>query len=189
MSYQIYIADADGTNARLIPTGNPFNFAPQWSPDGQWLMFLSGEHYDCHPYIVRPDGTGLRKIAGRQGYRGAVQFLDVPDFHDGSSDVPVWSPDGKWVYYTAKVEESVELMRASLEGHSEQLTRSRPGSLNYHPVFSPDARWLLLGSTRSGLRHLYVMRPDGTGAYLVTSVKPGSGAMWPHWQPVARAGK
>src|SRR5207253_11458661 len=51
-SYQVYLADADGSNAQRVQTGQPFNFVPQWSPDGQWLLFVAGEHYDCHPYVV-----------------------------------------------------------------------------------------------------------------------------------------
>ena len=77
------------------------------------MLFLAGEHYDCHPHVVRADGTGLRKLADRGGYRGVVEFLDVPDFHGGSSDMPVWAPDGKSVFYTAKVGENVELFRVA----------------------------------------------------------------------------
>ncbi|MFM9959637.1 MAG: TolB family protein [Planctomycetaceae bacterium] len=93
-NYQVYIANADGSEKRHIPTGHRFDFAPRWSPDGEWLLFVSGEHYDCHPHIVRRDGTGLKKLADRGGYRGVTEFLDVFDFHGGSSDVPVWSVDG-----------------------------------------------------------------------------------------------
>ena len=102
-SYQVYVADADGSNARHIPTGHPFNFAPQWSPDGRHLLFVSGEHYNCHPYVANADGTGLRKLADRNGYRGVIEFLDVPDFHSGSSDIPAWSADGTSIFYTARV--------------------------------------------------------------------------------------
>lgn len=149
------------------------------------MLFVAGEHYNCHPHIVRRDGSGLRKVADRQGYRGVVEFLDVPDFHGGSSDVPLWSPDGKWIYYTAKVGESVELMRASLTGNIEQLTQTSNGRLNYHPKFSPDGQWVVFGSNRAGTRQLYIMRAEGGGAYPITRVKPGWGAMWPHWQPAA----
>ena len=31
-SYQVYVADADGSNARKVPTGQPFNFAPSGRP-------------------------------------------------------------------------------------------------------------------------------------------------------------
>jgi Tol biopolymer transport system component len=182
-SYQIYLADADGSNARKIETGNSFNFAPTWSSDGEWVMFVSGEHYNCHPYVVRRDGTGLKKIADRQGYRGVVEFLDVPDFHGGSSDVPIWSPDGQWVYYTAKFGDSIELMRTKLDGTPERLTNSDRPTLHYHPIFSRDGKKLLFGSNRSGARQLHTMNPDGKDARQITHVQPGYGAMWGHWQP------
>ena len=184
-SYQVYLADADGSNAQRIQTGQPFNFVPQWSPDGQWLLFVAGEHYDCHPYVVRRDGTGLRKLAGRQGHRGVVDILDVPDFHGGSSDVPVWSPDGSWVYYTAKVGRSVELMRVSLKGRTEQLTHCEPGAVNYHPQISPDGKWIVFGSNRGGTRQLYVMPAGGKSEYPITKMKSGWGVMWAYWQPAA----
>lgn len=182
-NYQIYLANADGSQAMNVETGFPFNFVPQWSPDGKRLMFLSGEHYNCHPYIVSADGTGLRQIANRNGYRGVVEFLDVYDFHGGSSDVPVWSPDGKWIYYTAHSGESVELFRVDLNGQSTQLTHSPAGSLNYHPKPSPDGKWLVFGSNRSGVRQLYVMRHNGQDCIAITHVSSGWGAMWAHWQP------
>ncbi|MBL8815859.1 MAG: PD40 domain-containing protein [Planctomyces sp.] len=88
-NYQVYVANIDGTGKQRIDTGNSFNFAPTWSPDGQWLLFVSGEHYSCHPSIVRSDGTGFRRLADRGGYRGVVERLREPDFHSESSDVPV----------------------------------------------------------------------------------------------------
>ena len=148
-NYQVYVADADGSNARRVETGNSFNFAPSWSADNQWVLFLSGEHYNCHPHVVRADGTGLRKLADRGGYKGVIAFLDVPDFHDGSSDVPVWSRDGKSVYYTAQKGQSVELFNIALEGTPVQMTHSAPGTLHYHPQPSLDGNGLAFGSKRT----------------------------------------
>lgn len=179
--YQIYIADADGENARRVDTKKSFNFVPRWSPDGEWLVFLSGEHYDCHPHVVRKDGTKLRPIAHRGAYRGVVEFLDVEDFHGGSSDTPVWSNDD-WIYFTARVGESVELCRVSLEHEVEQLTQSAPGVLNYHPTPSPDGGWIAFGSNRSGGREIYILEPRTRNLRQVTEVPSGHGAMWPHWQ-------
>ncbi|MCU0873683.1 MAG: hypothetical protein MUE50_15205 [Pirellulaceae bacterium] len=173
----------DGSDKRRIETGNPFNFVPQWSPDGEWLLFVSGEHYNCHPHVVKKDGTGLRKLADRDGYRGVVERLKHPDFHSESSDVPVWARDGQAVYYTAKVGESIELMRVSLDGQVDQLTKSAPVVRHYHPSPSPDGRWVLFGSDRNGVMQLYVARADGTQARTVTNVPAGSCAMHGHWQP------
>lgn len=184
-SYQVFLADADGSGAMQIKTGRPFNFAPTWSPDGKWVLFVSGEHYNCHPHIVAADGTGLRKLSDRGGYRGVMEFLDVFDFHGGSSDVPVWSVDGKAVFYTAKVADNVELFRIAIDGQPEQLTKSAPGTLHYHPQPSPDGRWLLYGSKRQGVRQLVVMRLADRVERQITQLKPGHGAMWPHWRPAA----
>ena len=132
--------------------------------------------------------SGLRKLADRGGYEGVVAFLDVPDFHGGSSDVPAWSADGRSVFYTARVGGSVELMRVTLDGKSERLTRTPAGSLHYHPRPSPDGKWLVYGSKRDGVRQLYVLRLADGKEYRVTSLTPGHAAMWPHWRP-AGAGR
>jgi Tol biopolymer transport system component len=184
-AYQLYVSAADGTGKRHIKTGNKFDFAPSWSSDGKWLLFLSGEHFDCHPHVVRPDGSGLKKLAARGGYKGVVEFLDVPDFHGGSSDVPVWSPDGSSVYHTAKVGMRVELFRVTLDGIATQLTETPDDTLHYHSQPSPDGNWLVYGSRRGGVRNLYVMNLTDRSERRITDVKAGTAAMWPHWQPLA----
>jgi Tol biopolymer transport system component len=148
----VFIANADGSGKKRIETGNPFNFAPSWSPNGQWLLFVSGVRGKSDPYLVGRAGTGLRRIASLNGYQGWILFLDVPDFHEGSSDVPVWGVDGKSVFYTARVEKNIELFRTSLDGGTERLTKSPEGTLHYHPKPSPDGQWLAYGSSRGGVR-------------------------------------
>ncbi|MCA9178747.1 MAG: PD40 domain-containing protein [Planctomycetales bacterium] len=182
-NYQIYVADADGSNRQQIPTGHPFNFSPSWSADGQWLLFVSGTHGRSNPHIVRRDGTGLRQLADLNGYQGWVLFLDVPDFHQGSSDVPVWSADGKSVFYTAKVGDNVELFQAPLEGEPKQLTKSEPDTRHYHVTPSPDGRWLLYGSQRGGVRQLFARDLSNGRETQLTNVEAGHAAMWPHWRP------
>jgi TolB protein len=185
-NYQVYLADADGSHRAHVATGNSFNFVPTWSLDGQWVLFVSGEHYNCHPHIVRSDGTGLKKLADRGGYRGVIEFLDVFDFHGGSSDTPVWSADGKSVFYTAQVGSNIELFQVSLDGQTTQLTKSQNGTLHYHPTPSADGKRLLYGSKRDGVRQLFVMNLSDRSERSLTNLKTGHAAMWPHWQPGAR---
>jgi TolB protein len=184
--YQLYIADADGSNAQQVKTGHPFHLMPAWSPDGAWVLFVAGTHYDCHPHVVKADGTGLKQLASRNGYRGVIDYLDVYDFHDGSSDLPVWSRDGRSVFYTAKVDRNVELFRVTLDGKAEQLTDTPAGSMHYHPQPSPDGRWLVYGSKREGVRQLYVMRLSDKKEHRITDLEEGRAAMWPSWQPAGK---
>lgn len=185
-NYHILVSNTDGSDKRRIETGNPFNFAPQWSPDGEWLLFVSGEHYNCHPHLVKKDGSGLKKLADRGGYRGVVERLKHPDFHSESSDVPVWSTDGRQVFFTAKVEDSVELMRADLDGNVTQLTKSKPGTRHYHPAVSPDGKWMLFGSDRSGVMQLYIANTDGSEPRPISNVPAGHCAMHGSWQPLLK---
>ena len=180
--YQVYIANADGSSRQKIETGNPFNFAPQWSPDGKWLLFVSGQHGKANPWIVQADGTGLRQLADLGGYQGWVLFLDVLDFHQGSSDLPVWSVDGRVVYCSRQCEDRVELFEVTLSGEAKQLTSSESGTLHYHPTPSPDGQWLLYGSKRGGVRNLFVRSLQDGSERQVTTFSVGTAAMWPHWQ-------
>jgi hypothetical protein len=182
-AYRLFLADADGSNAKQIQTGLRFHLMPSWSPDGAWVLFVAGEHYDCHPHVIKADGSGLKKLASRNGYRGVIDFLDVYDFHDGSSDLPVWAPDSQSVFYTAKVGDRVELFRVPLDGKPDRLTEAPAGSMHYHPRPSPDGRWLVYGSKRDGARQLYVMRLSDKKEHRITNLEKGHAAMWSGWQP------
>ena len=180
--YQVFVAEANGSNAVQVQTGNPFNFGPAWSVDSRLILFVSGEHHNCHPHLARADGSGVRKVADRGGYRGVTQFLDVFDFHDGSSDIPCWSADGQSIFYTSQTGDCVELYRVRLEGPPEPLTRSAPGTKHYHPTPLQTGRWLAYGSLRNGIRQILARDLETGKEIQVTQMTKGQGAMWPHWR-------
>ena len=54
----------DGSSRRRLTNDMARDRGPNWSPDGEWLVFYSNREgsYDLH--LIRQDGTGLRRLTG-----------------------------------------------------------------------------------------------------------------------------
>ncbi len=56
---RLWIADGDGANPRrLTRTQRPREFMPAWSPDGQWLAYVTWDEIGGHVWKARSDGSG-----------------------------------------------------------------------------------------------------------------------------------
>jgi Tol biopolymer transport system component len=66
------IANRDGSGERRIARGGGLLVydRPSWSRDGRWIAFTRGNARGL--FIVRPDGTGLRRLGARQSGRYSV---------------------------------------------------------------------------------------------------------------------
>lgn len=79
------------------PEGAPYRFttavaeawSPRWSPDGSVLTFLSERDGTASPWFLSVDGRG-------------GEAYQIP----GVRGLPVWSPDGEWIAFTAAPEAS-----------------------------------------------------------------------------------
>jgi Tol biopolymer transport system component len=63
----LYVANRDGSGERRVARGGG---SPAWSPDGSWIAFTSSGNTFTSLRLVRPDGTGIRRLARnpRHGY-------------------------------------------------------------------------------------------------------------------------
>lgn len=80
---EVWIANADGSNARQITSLGQANWAPNFMPDGQNIIFCSNSEYKrgypFNMYKMDINGKGITKIS-----------------HDKTFDAfPMFSPDGK----------------------------------------------------------------------------------------------
>ena len=82
---QIYVANADGTNHRLVVAASPSYFHG-WSPDGKQLAFVANRGNKQYDLYRVPVGGGEEQ-----------RLTFIPAAYDG----PDYSPDGKWIYYNA----------------------------------------------------------------------------------------
>jgi Tol biopolymer transport system component len=75
---QIFVMNADGSDAVNISNNAFCDRSPVWSPDGARIAFRSEREGDWDVYVMNADGTDQRRLAGNVGLDRA----------------PAWSPDG-----------------------------------------------------------------------------------------------
>ena len=61
----IYLMDSDGSNLRMLTDQAGFDWAPSWSPDCSQLVFSSDRGGDTDIWVIKTDGSGLRKLTRR----------------------------------------------------------------------------------------------------------------------------
>lgn len=91
----IWIMNSDGSNARQL-TEEDFRLlnSPNWSPDGKYIA--ARKHFTTS----RSLGTGEVWIYHRNG-GGGVAVVEMPsEAHQKELGEPVFSPDGRYIYYT-----------------------------------------------------------------------------------------
>ena len=172
----IFAATADGSGIVQL-TGNDVKFAstPDWSPDGKWLTFST----------QRDDG-GF-DIAVMQSSGGPLRRLTAGN----NNDRPVFSHDGRRVWFTSTRTGRSEIWSVPFEGGSEtQFTSegrmtagvSADGRTVYYQDFSGDlyARQLAGGPERriaTDLAGRYAYTVIRDGIYVVRAGKQGSNAV------------
>ena len=83
----IWLVDSAGGEPRQFTAGAKRDSAPRWSPDGQWLAFLSERGEDKPQLCLMP------------AFGGESRVLTKLPLGAGA---PVWSPDGKRIAFSAK---------------------------------------------------------------------------------------
>jgi Tol biopolymer transport system component len=122
----------DGSSVKKVP-GTEGARPAQWSPDGQRIAFAR----QGNVWLVRPDGTGLRKITNLPAGEALARLS--------------WAPNGRFIAYTSSA--------LFVIGVDEDFREKLPGAegLNSGRVaWSPDGRYLALGSAQ-GSSELWVM--------------------------------
>jgi len=122
------------------------------SPDGLWL--------------IRPDGTGLRRLPGTR---------------PGDQN-PRWSPDGRRLVFWTDAAAVGEIYVARADGSGRRkLTRGPERErVDQFPAWSPDGRLIAFERVFSDT-HIWLMRPDGSERRRLTPYEWGGSS--PDWAP------
>ena len=146
---QVFLADADGSNIKLMAKDVPSYFHG-WSPDGKWLAF-----------VAQRNGSGQYDVYRVPVGGGAEQRLNSNIHQD---DGPDYSPDGKWIYVNSDRSGKQAVWRFPAEGAGENDAKAQDvvsDSLeDWFPHISPDGKKLV-----------YIGYPSGTPTHNPRDVK------------------
>ncbi|MGQ0739912.1 MAG: hypothetical protein ACT4OJ_12715 [Bacteroidota bacterium] len=84
---EVWVANADGSNARQVTSYGQANWAPAYMPDNKRIIFASNHEYKrgfpFNLYTINEDGSNLQKISRDKGFDA----------------FPMFSPDGKKIAF------------------------------------------------------------------------------------------
>ncbi|HEX6314990.1 MAG TPA: hypothetical protein VFZ73_09030, partial [Gemmatimonadaceae bacterium] len=188
--FGIHVMLADGSNVRQLTSPNDpaqcsegasaSDWAPDWSPDGQKILFerhihtSEGGGFDCgldgwglvpNIYIMNADGTHQRRFRAVDLWRG--------------DRGPAWSPDGRSVAFST-TETGLHTIDKDALYAAEPVVATIPG-IALAPVWSPDGRKLLVLSATPPANRLVIVDLDsGTTQALSFPSVPGL-VLGPAW--------
>jgi TolB protein len=77
-SMEVFVANADGSDARQITSFGQANWAPYFMPDSKRIIFASNHEYKrgfpFNLYTINGDGSGLKKISHDNGFDAFPMF-------------------------------------------------------------------------------------------------------------------
>lgn len=136
-SSQVFTANIDGSNVKLITEKSPSYFHG-FSPDGRWLAYTAQREGDYDLFRI-PTAGGEEQRLNRM---------------DGLDDGPDYSPDGKWIYTNSIRSGNFDIWRIPADGagpgdsKAEQITNDEKEDWFPHP--SPDSTWMVMVTFEKG---------------------------------------
>jgi Tol biopolymer transport system component len=136
----LYLANADGTNARVLTSSLQLQGAPSWTPDEQSIAVAAVVDGSPRVFSVPVDGSAPRRLI------------------DEHSVDPVWSPDGDLLVYSGPdigTTFPVKVVTAGAYTDSRSILTLSRGSR--HVAFMPGGRLLLVLRGEIGHKDLWLI--------------------------------
>jgi len=151
---QIFLADINTDSAIQLTTMPNGACQPDWSPDGQKLVFVSpctgndDVFNNASLYFINADGSGLTPL----------------DASPGGNFDPAWSPDGGRVAFTSLRTGQMEIFTIVADGSdtAQQVTSGEQRFESRMPSWSPDGSQMVYVVKRLGVYQIWMMNADGS---------------------------
>ncbi|MDP9205391.1 MAG: hypothetical protein M3P12_08040 [Gemmatimonadota bacterium] len=163
----LIFASLDSSEPKRITVGRGTdNTSPSYSPDGHQIAFISGKSGQPQVYIMDADGSNVQLLTpympGTRSYRAS----------------PDWSPDGRAIAYEQQNGRFQIWMIDLRDRVPKQLTSEGE---NEDPSWAPDGRHIVLTSSRSGDKQLWILDTESGRTRQLTH---SNGARLAAWSPI-----
>ncbi|MGH7669944.1 MAG: hypothetical protein ACRENQ_10685 [Gemmatimonadaceae bacterium] len=173
--FDIYTANADGSDLKRLTHYGVYTAEGTLSPDGQSIVFTSLKDGDLDIYTMKIDGSNVRRLTDTPGYDGGAFYSP-----DGTKIVyRAWHPvDTALTNYQELLRERLvrpnrmEIWVMNVDG-SDQHQATSLGGANFAPFVTPDGKQIIFASNyknpHSRNFDLYLVNFDGSGLEQVTT--------------------
>jgi Tol biopolymer transport system component len=152
--YRLMLAAHPFTDAELLTPDHPESFVPQFTPDGNTIVFI---RRDGDIYSLDLRDRQIKRLTEGNQY-GEFRLSDE-DRH-GSTDGPSLSPDGKRIAYIAKKSGVPQVCMMNIDGSEQQQITQRKTACG-RVRWSPDGQQLAFVSFVKDLPQLFVVNAAG----------------------------
>ncbi|MDR2708769.1 MAG: DPP IV N-terminal domain-containing protein [Elusimicrobiota bacterium] len=160
----LYVIDNGGRLVARMTDGAYIDTSPSYAPSGKEVVFISDRIGYPQMYIMGIDGKNVRRLPT-----------------NGYCDSPAWSPRGDKIAFTMRQGRgNFNLYIYDLRTTKITRITNNQGD-NENPDWSPDGRFLVFSSSRSGRWEIYVMAIDGSGTRKLVDIP--SNSYTPAWSP------
>lgn len=155
----IYRMSLKGEIMKKITNGprGAMNVEPAVSPDGSKIAFSSDRSGQTMIYVMNADGSSPKRITFAGKFNAS----------------PSWSPDGQRIAFAGWSQDHFDIFTMKADGSDMiRITSAKKANgrwaQNEDPVFSPDGRFLMYTSNRTGTNQVYISNLDGSEERRIT---------------------
>ncbi|MDF1611324.1 TolB family protein [Stygiobacter electus] len=176
-SYDIYIANKDGSNPEVLIGGKGYDAEATVSPDGKYIVFTSTRSGDLELWRYEIKTGKLLQLTNTLGYDGGA-------FFSRDSKKIVWRASRPQGEEAEKYNEllkngyvepkSLNIFIADIDGKNVQQVTNLEGA-NWAPFFHPSGKKILFCSNHHSLAQggrrfdIFMINIDGTGLEQITN--------------------